>query len=125
MDGAKVHAVWRVHHTPDVHLHVVSDLLFVIPYTMHQELGRSLGTRVAGNKAGSSEAIRSYCNYSNRTVENFKSLAKSASWFLLLRFLSLNWIHSKIISGATFHIIGLTKIPKIEFLLLDWITVLF
>ena len=35
--------------------------------------------------------------------------------------LSLNWIHSKIISGATFHIIGLTKIPKIEFLPLDWI----
>ena len=35
--------------------------------------------------------------------------------------LSLNWIHSKIISGATFRIIGLTKIPKIEFLLLDWI----
>ena len=33
----------------------------------------------------------------------------------------LNWIHSKIISGATFPIIGLTKIPKIEFLLLDWI----
>ena len=48
-------------------------------------------------------------------------LAKSASWFLLLRVLSLNWIHSKIISGATFRIIGLTKIPKIEFLLLDWI----
>ena len=45
-------------------------------------------------------------------------LAKSASW---LRFLSLNWIHSKIISGATFRIIGLTKIPKIGFLPLDWI----
>ena len=27
----------------------------------------------------------------------------------------------KIISGATFRIIGLTKIPKIEFLPLDWI----
>ena len=35
--------------------------------------------------------------------------------------LPLNWIHSKIISGATFCIIGLTKIPKIEFLPLDWI----
>ena len=37
--------------------------------------------------------------------------------------LSLNWIHSKIISGATIRIIGLTKIPKIEFLPLDndWI----
>ena len=35
--------------------------------------------------------------------------------------LPLNWIHSKIISGATFRIIGLTKIPKIEFLPLDWI----
>ena len=34
--------------------------------------------------------------------------------------LSLNWIHSKIISGATFCIIGLTKNPKIEFLPLDW-----
>ena len=33
----------------------------------------------------------------------------------------LNWFHSKIISGATFRIIGLTKIPKIEFLPLDWI----
>jgi len=30
-------------------------------------------------------------------------------------------MHSKIISGAAFHIIGLAKIPKIEFLLLDWI----
>ena len=46
-------------------------------------------------------------------------LPKSTSWFLLLW--SLNWIHSKIISVATFCIIGLTKIPKIEFLLLDWI----
>ena len=27
----------------------------------------------------------------------------------------------EIISGAAFRIIGLTKIPKIEFLLLDWI----
>ena len=35
--------------------------------------------------------------------------------------LLLNWIHSKIISGATFRRIGLTKIPKIEFLPLDWI----
>ena len=35
--------------------------------------------------------------------------------------LSLNWIHSKIICGATFRIIGLTKIPKIEFVPLDWI----
>ena len=35
--------------------------------------------------------------------------------------LSLNWIHSKINSGATFHIIGLAKISKIEFLPLDWI----
>ena len=43
-------------------------------------------------------------------------LAKSTWWFLLL-----NWIHSKIISEATFPIIGLTKIPKIEFLPLDWI----
>ena len=25
--------------------------------------------------------------------------------------LSLNWIHSNIISGATFRVIGLTKIP--------------
>ena len=33
--------------------------------------------------------------------------------YWLLRVLSLNWIHSKIISGATFRIIGLTKIPKI------------
>ena len=48
-------------------------------------------------------------------------LAKSASWFLLQRVLSLNWIHSKIISGATFRIIGLTKTPKMEFLPLDWI----
>ena len=48
-------------------------------------------------------------------------LAKSASWFLLLPVFSLNWIYSKIISEATFHIIGLTKIPKIEFLPLDWI----
>ena len=36
--------------------------------------------------------------------------ASSTSWFLLLRDLSLNWIHSKIISGATYRIIGLTKI---------------
>ena len=35
--------------------------------------------------------------------------------------LPLSWIHSKIISAATFCIIGLTKIAKIEFLPLDWI----
>ena len=35
--------------------------------------------------------------------------------------LLLNCIHSKIISEATFRIIGLTKIPKIEFLPVDWI----
>ena len=35
----------------------------------------------------------------------------------------LNWIHLMIISGAAFCIIGLTKIPKIEFHLLGWITV--
>ena len=35
--------------------------------------------------------------------------------------LPLSWIHSKIISAATFRIIGLTKIAKIEFLPLDWI----
>ena len=51
-------------------------------------------------------------------------LAKSASCRIVVStatVLSLNWIHSKIISGATFRIIGLTKIPKIEFLPLDWI----
>ena len=35
--------------------------------------------------------------------------------------LPLSWIHSKIISAATFCKIGLTKIAKIEFLPLDWI----
>ena len=44
-----------------------------------------------------------------------------ASWCLLLLVLPLNWIHSKTISAATFHKIELTKIPKIEFLPLDWI----
>ena len=34
---------------------------------------------------------------------------------------SLNWIHSKIISGAAFRINGLTKSPRIEFFPLDWI----
>ena len=51
-------------------------------------------------------------------------LAKSASCRIVVStatVLSLNWIHSKIISGATVCIIGLTKIPKIEFLPLDWI----
>jgi len=51
-------------------------------------------------------------------------LAKSASCRIVVStamVLSLNWIHSKIISGATVRIIGLTKIPKIEFLPLDWI----
>ena len=38
--------------------------------------------------------------------------SKSASWFLLLRVLSLNWIHSQMISGATFRIIGLTRISS-------------
>ena len=33
----------------------------------------------------------------------------------------LNWLHSKITSAAAFHIIGLTKISKIEFLPRDWI----
>ena len=48
--------------------------------------------------------------------------------FVLLRTLHgvQLWFFAKldsleIISGAAFHIIGLTKIPKIEFLLLDWI----
>ena len=40
---------------------------------------------------------------------------------LLLQALPLNWIHSKIISAATFRIIGLIKLAKIEFLPLDWI----
>ena len=44
-----------------------------------------------------------------------------ARFVLLATVLPLNWINSKIISGTTFHIIGLTKIPKIEFLPLDWI----
>ena len=44
-----------------------------------------------------------------------------ASWCLLLLVLPLNWIHSKTISAATFRIIELTTIPKIEFLPLDWI----
>ena len=35
--------------------------------------------------------------------------------------LPLNWIHSKIISAATFRMIGLTKNEKIDFLTLDWI----
>ena len=35
--------------------------------------------------------------------------------------LLLNWIHSKIIGAAAFHIIGLAKIQRIEFLLLNWI----
>ena len=35
--------------------------------------------------------------------------------------LLLNWINSKIISGAAFGINGLTEIPKIDFLPLDWI----
>ena len=35
--------------------------------------------------------------------------------------LLLNWIHSKITSAATFRIIGLTKIAKIELLPVDWI----
>ena len=38
------------------------------------------------------------------------------SWCPLLLVLPLNWIHSKTISAAAFRII-----PKIEFLLLDWI----
>ena len=39
----------------------------------------------------------------------------------LLLVLPLNWMHSKIISVSAFRIIGLTKIPKIELLPLDWI----
>ena len=35
--------------------------------------------------------------------------------------LLLNWIYWKMISGVAFRIIGLTKIPKIEFLPLDLI----
>ena len=35
--------------------------------------------------------------------------------------LPLNLIHLKTFSEATVHIIGLTKIGKIEFLPLDWI----
>ena len=39
----------------------------------------------------------------------------------VLQVLQLNWMHSIIISVAVFRINGLTKIPKIEFLPLDWI----
>ena len=46
-----------------------------------------------------------------------RKLLSGATATLLL----LNWIHSKTISVAAFHIIGLTKIPKIEFLPLDCI----
>ena len=40
---------------------------------------------------------------------------------LLLQALLLNWNHTKIINAAIFHMIGLTKIVRIEFLPLDWI----
>ena len=40
---------------------------------------------------------------------------------LSLQALPLNWNLSKIINAAIFHIIGLTKIIRIEFLPLDWI----
>ena len=39
----------------------------------------------------------------------------------VLQVLPLNWMHSKIITVAAFRIIALTKIPKIEYLPLDWI----
>ena len=39
----------------------------------------------------------------------------------VLRVLPLNWMHVKIVSVAAFHIIGSIKIPKIEFLPLDWV----
>ena len=39
----------------------------------------------------------------------------------VLQVLPLNWMHSIIISVAVFRINRLTKIPKIEFLPLDWI----
>ena len=43
-------------------------------------------------------------------------LFRALHGFYCYQVLSLNWIHSKIISGAIFCIIGLTKIPKLEFL---------
>ena len=51
------------------------------------------------------------------------AVLKNALWSSLLWISHSppNWIHSKIISEATFHIIGLAKIAKIEFLPLDWI----
>ena len=61
----------------------------------------------------------SWCTNQTHFCHEFTILfAKNASWFLLLQVLSLNWIHSKLISGAAFRTIGLTKI---EFLPLDWI----
>ena len=41
---------------------------------------------------------------------------------LLLQALLLNCIHSKILSAATFRIIGLPTMAKIDFLLQDWIS---
>ena len=61
-----------------------------------------------------------YHLYHNASTESWVGPGNEAS-FYCCGVLSLNWIHSKIISGATFRIIGLTKIPKIEFLLLNWI----
>ena len=50
-----------------------------------------------------------------------KCFDKNISLWLLLVAFPLNWIHSKLITTVAFCIIGLTKLAKIEFLLLDWI----
>ena len=49
----------------------------------------------------------------------FAKNAENASWCQQLLFAKLDSL--EIISGADFRIIGLTKVPKIEFLPLDWI----
>ena len=46
--------------------------------------------------------------------------AKNASWCLLLQAILLIGF-TKNVSPATFHIIGLTKVTRVEFLSLDWI----
>ena len=64
-------------------------------------------------------------SFNKNAPSSTEQLLSARDFTVLLRMLfgtySSSWIHSEIISVAAFHIIGLAKISRIEFLPLDWI----
>ena len=85
--------------------HMINFTRLPFPFDFSFERGESLGTRLMQTHVALSLPV---------------CFAKNTSWCLQLWFFA-KLDPQEIISGAAFCIIGLTKIPKIEFLPLDWI----